>query len=61
MTDNGFSTVSRTPTKVLMEKNLEELSMENKSMRNEIEHLKNTLIGLNEKLTVFNDFKKDLD
>jgi hypothetical protein len=26
-----------------------------------VEHLKNTLIGLNEKLTVFNDLKKDLE
>jgi|APGre2960657444_1045066.scaffolds.fasta_scaffold304213_1 hypothetical protein len=25
------------------------------------EHLRNTLIGLNEKLTVFNDLKSDLD
>lgn len=28
---------------------------------NEIEHLKNTLIGLGEKLTVFNDLKLDLE
>jgi len=35
--------------------------MENNYLKNENEHLKNTLIGLNEKLTVFNDLKKDLD
>ena len=40
---------------------LENMEFENKSLLNEVEHLKNTLIGLNEKLTVFNDLKKDLE
>ena len=31
--------------------------LENKRLKVEVEHLKNTLIGLNEKLTVFNDLK----
>lgn len=30
-------------------------------LHNEVEHLKNTLIGLNEKLIVFNDQKQDLE
>jgi hypothetical protein len=38
-----------------------DFDLENKRLRVEVEHLKNTLIGLNEKLTVFNDLKKDLE
>jgi hypothetical protein len=34
-----------------------DLDLENKRLKVEVEHLKNTLIGLNEKLTVFNDLK----
>jgi len=38
-----------------------DLDIDNKRLKVEVEHLKNTLIGLNEKLTVFNDLKKDLE
>jgi len=38
-----------------------DFDLENKRLKVEVEHLKNTLIGLNEKLTVFNDLKKDLE
>lgn len=34
-----------------------EIEMENQRLRVELEHHKNLLIGLNEKLTVFNDLK----
>lgn len=35
--------------------------IENQKLRVELEHHKNLLIGLNEKLTVFNDLKQDLE
>lgn len=38
-----------------------DIDIDNKRLKVEVEHLKNTLIGLNEKLTVFNDLKKDLE
>jgi hypothetical protein len=38
-----------------------DIDLENKRLKVEVEHLKNTLIGLNEKLTVFNDLKQDLE
>ena len=34
---------------------------EHEKLQQELEHHKNLLIGLNEKLTVFNDLKQDLD
>ena len=37
------------------------IEIDNQRLRVELEHHKNLLIGLNEKLTVFNDLKKDLD
>jgi len=38
-----------------------DIDIDNKRLKVENEHLKNTLIGLNEKLTVFNDLKQDLE
>lgn len=38
-----------------------DLEIDNQGLRVELEHHKNLLIGLNEKLTVFNDLKQDLD
>lgn len=38
-----------------------DLEVENQRLRVELEHHKNLLIGLNEKLTVFNDVKQDLE
>ena len=38
-----------------------EIDLENERLRIEEERLKNILNGLNEKLTVFNDLKTDVD
>jgi hypothetical protein len=38
-----------------------DLDLENERLRIEEERLKNILNGLNEKLTVFNDLKQDVD
>lgn len=38
-----------------------DLEIDNQSLRVDLEHHKNLLIGLNEKLIVFNDLKQDLD
>jgi len=61
MQDNLQSSKKQNYSKGNQGKTLENMDIENKSLLNEVEHLKNTLIGLNEKLTVFNDLKKDLE
>ncbi len=38
-----------------------DLEVENQRLRVELEHHKNMLIGLNEKMTVFNDVRQDLE